>query len=270
MILLSRSQLRIVAYLSALVVLFMAFSSVIMNDLEASLTAQSYVHVWKNTSTQSDMFSETSKDALETLGTFRGINEQNTETLGMYFGTVSPRVTRAEDESLNPVQPFSTSCGNGTILVVLVASDPKRFDRRSTIRQTWGNCKRFMTLLSAMRSRWSEVMEGKDPVRVVFLLGRRSDSRLQSAVDKEALVHRDIVLGNFQDHYRNLTLKTLVGLKWACCNCKSARYVLKTDDDVFVNIFKLMKWLVKSPRRKLYTGTCKGGSPVIRNPAHKW
>ena len=40
----------------------------------------------------------------------------------------------------------------------------------------------------------------------------------------------------FQDTYRNLTLKTVMGLKWSAIFCPQARHVMKTDDDIFVNV----------------------------------
>ena len=40
----------------------------------------------------------------------------------------------------------------------------------------------------------------------------------------------------FQDTYRNLTLKTVMGLKWSAIFCPQAKFVMKTDDDIFVNL----------------------------------
>ncbi len=39
-----------------------------------------------------------------------------------------------------------------------------------------------------------------------------------------------------QDTYHNLTLKTVMGLKWASIFCPQAKFVLKTDDDIYVNL----------------------------------
>ena len=48
----------------------------------------------------------------------------------------------------------------------------------------------------------------------------------------------------FQDSYYNLTLKTVMGLKWVKDHCSQARFVMKTDDDIFVNLPKLHKALL--------------------------
>ena len=49
----------------------------------------------------------------------------------------------------------------------------------------------------------------------------------------------------FQDIYYNLTLKTVMGLKWTSIYCNQAKYIMKTDDDIFVNIPLLHRAAVK-------------------------
>ena len=48
-----------------------------------------------------------------------------------------------------------------------------------------------------------------------------------------------------QDTYHNLTLKTVMGLKWTSIFCPQARFVMKTDDDIFVNLSDLHEALTK-------------------------
>ena len=43
----------------------------------------------------------------------------------------------------------------------------------------------------------------------------------------------------------NLTIKSVMGLKWSAIFCPQARHVLKTDDDIFVNVPLLHKVLLK-------------------------
>ena len=49
----------------------------------------------------------------------------------------------------------------------------------------------------------------------------------------------------FQDIYYNLTLKTVMGLKWTSIYCNQAKYIMKTDDDIFVNVPLLHRVAVK-------------------------
>ncbi len=81
------------------------------------------------------------------------------------------------------------------------------------------------------------------------------------------------------DTYRNLTYKSVMWLRWAADYCPNAKYLLKLDDDIFVNIFKMMDYL---RREELYAFSkheeekwkifCKvwRGMPVIRKPGNRW
>ena len=46
---------------------------------------------------------------------------------------------------------------------------------------------------------------------------------------------------DFADTYHNLTYKGVAALKWIDMYCSQAVFVLKTDDDIFVNTFALMR-----------------------------
>ena len=44
---------------------------------------------------------------------------------------------------------------------------------------------------------------------------------------------------SFIDTYANLTLKSLVLLHWFTQRCEGSQYVMKTDDDMYINLVKL-------------------------------
>ncbi|GLH01495.1 Beta-1,3-galactosyltransferase brn, partial [Gryllus bimaculatus] len=67
----------------------------------------------------------------------------------------------------------------------------------------------------------------------------------QRALDRENQLHGDLVQGSFRDSYRNMTYKHVMTLKWAAYHCPGALYVLKTDDDVFVNSPELLRFLAR-------------------------
>ncbi len=96
-------------------------------------------------------------------------------------------------------------------LLVLVASAVGHTDRRAAIRATWGR----KDEAAARRA------------RVVFMLGRGE------AEDGD---EEDVLQEDFVDSYHNLTIKTMMGLKWAAVFCPQAKFLLKTDDDIFVNL----------------------------------
>jgi len=60
-------------------------------------------------------------------------------------------------------------------------------------------------------------------------------------VNREFERHKDLVQGNFIDSYRNLTLKAVLGLRWLSQYCRQAPFVIKTDDDTFINIFEIVR-----------------------------
>ncbi|GBP04841.1 Beta-1,3-galactosyltransferase 5 [Eumeta japonica] len=143
---------------------------------------------------------------------------------------------------------------DGPLLAVIISSDPGNLDRRKAIRQTWGgSC---------------------DTTKVVFLFGETENTTVARTVQMESATFRDIVQGNFIDSYRNMTYKHMMGLKWATHHCPTARYVLKTDDDLFVNmgalrIFLMDKLLPRQTKNRIFCEVLSNVG-VIRNVSSKW
>jgi hypothetical protein len=142
-------------------------------------------------------------------------------------------------------------------VVILVHSAPENFNKRKVIRETWGS--------SDARS------------RLIFLLGSVNSTSLQDKIDFESRVHEDVVQGNFKDAYRNMTYKHVMALKWFVYNCPNAPFLLKTDDDVFVNTPLLLNYLeTPSPshqrfhRGKLLFCVEVGHAKVKRTFRSKW
>ncbi|XP_014261648.1 beta-1,3-galactosyltransferase 5 [Cimex lectularius] len=104
------------------------------------------------------------------------------------------------------------SCNATPLVAVIVHSAPNNIYHRRMIRSTWGNA-----------------------LDIVFMVGETNSSSIQNQLEEEMKEHSDIVQGTFIDSYRNMTYKHVMGLKWATYHCPGARYILKTDDDVFVN-----------------------------------
>nr|XP_033780793.1 beta-1,3-galactosyltransferase 4-like [Geotrypetes seraphini] len=109
-------------------------------------------------------------------------------------------------------------------LLNLVVSSPSNFEARQAIRQTWGS---------------TEELKGLR-IRTLFAVGQPQAPDVQVLLEQEFIEHRDLVQGTFHDTYRNLTLKTLMLLRWASTFCPEAHFLLKVDDDVFVNTKRLV------------------------------
>ncbi|XP_039747985.1 uncharacterized protein LOC120625116 isoform X1 [Pararge aegeria] len=80
--------------------------------------------------------------------------------------------------------------------------------------------------------------------KLVFLLGlpsQENDTSIQDKIEEEVEKYGDVIQEGFVDSYNNLTLKSIMMLKWVTNNCnESVRYFLKTDDDVYVNVPNLV------------------------------
>ena len=134
-------------------------------------------------------------------------------------------------------------------LLILVPSLPHHMFNRQIIRETWGQ---FSKNASLQFKNIPEPME----VKLVFILGRWVNERVRHIITQEQKKHGDIVVGDFEDSYKNLTRKILFGLKWMTMFCGKADYILKVDVDVYVNVHKVLKTLTEHPAN--VTGTIYG------------
>ena len=53
---------------------------------------------------------------------------------------------------------------------------------------------------------------------------------------EESDKYSDLVITEHFDTYNNLTLKTLAAFDWMLTFCPQAEYLLKTDDDMFIQV----------------------------------
>ncbi|KAL3857932.1 hypothetical protein ACJMK2_012557 [Sinanodonta woodiana] len=147
-------------------------------------------------------------------------------------------------------------CQNIESLFILVIfhSAAFHFDQRKFLRQTWAN-------KDLLRSH---------TMRVLFLVGLPREYSIQERLQKENDQHGDIVQGDFIDDYHNLTHKGVMGFKWIIENCNNAKYVIKIDDDVFVNVFYLIEIVlpvVEKHPRHIFCYT-RENNTVARNGRH--
>ncbi|XP_067172550.1 beta-1,3-galactosyltransferase 5-like [Apteryx mantelli] len=148
-------------------------------------------------------------------------------------------------------------CARGQVLLILVTSAPGNVEARHVIRRTWA------------------AQEGRpaNQWQTVFLVGQAANAEVAQRMQRERQEFGDILVGNYKDTYRNLTLKVMHGLKWASEQCQPY-YILKTDDDCFVNTDRLPTFLAElnTVRTGLYVGSLfsREKRQVIREPSSKW
>lgn len=144
-------------------------------------------------------------------------------------------------------------------LVLFIPVAPSNVEARDVIRKTWGN---------------EKLVLGQQ-VETLFILGvtRGADAeQQQEKLRQESLQHHDLIQSNFQDSYRNLTIKTMVMLEWLAAHCRNVSYVIKIDSDMFLHVQNLVKLLLdpSTAKQNYMTGLVWWHSPVLRNPFNKF
>ncbi|XP_004533420.1 beta-1,3-galactosyltransferase 1 [Ceratitis capitata] len=168
-------------------------------------------------------------------------------------------------------------CDNKIFLLVVVCSSMQNFAMRQIIRETWGNTSNFNygmfkklhyrfegQYLSPTVERlkyYSEYLNIPNdddvttapaiiPVKVYFLLGRNRPDAYEynettALIRTESEQYGDIIQENFIDTYNNLTLKSVLALKWMNQRCSQrSAFFMKADDDTFLNMPNLLHYLL--------------------------
>jgi beta-1,3-galactosyltransferase 1 len=120
------------------------------------------------------------------------------------------------------LKPSDNFCGRDygqdLLFVGFVPITPKNTHQRASIRTTWAK------------------YQSNETFRVAFVIGKSEDENVNRALEIESKLFDDIVQVNFADTYFNLTTKSMMGFRWVSTYCSNAKYTLKVDDDVVVNI----------------------------------
>ena len=137
--------------------------------------------------------------------------------------------------------------------LITINSAVRNFTQRMRIRNSWLTLKRTHPYFI---------------VKHMFVLALP----VTPEVREEARRYNDILVGDFVDHYRNLTRKTVFGFRWSLGQCPDVRYFMKMDDDTYINL----DGLINSFRHEAYNapsmvGRCYPEHFVERRPPdHKW
>jgi hypothetical protein len=125
---------------------------------------------------------------------------------------------------LNPASLCDTNNKNESFLFIgFVIISPHSFHKRQLIRNTWAN----KTLFSSK-------------LRVVFIVGKSKDEEINAQIENEFNTNQDILQLKFIDSYFKITKKVMLGFKWIHARCSNVMYVLRINEDVFVNTFAMI------------------------------
>lgn len=171
--------------------------------------------------------------------------------------TVLPSVNPHDFKCL--INPKDLCSSKNLHFIIYVHSAPRNYKKRQTIRQTWG----------------ARSVLKKYHMRVVFIMGVVADQTVMDQVRLESNTYGDIVVENFLDTYRNLTYKAIAGLKWVSNYCDAVTYVIKSDDDILIDMPALMEQMNSTEIRSYGTKNiimCNQWvrMKVIRDKKSKW
>ena len=154
------------------------------------------------------------------------------------------------------------ACDESTSVVILVHSFHTKTAVREAIRTTWGSVAR------SPNPYWPSLGHLNHTLRLYFVLGIHKDHGLNDLMIEENAKHGDIIMGNFYDSYANMTLKSLLGLKFLVEFCNFPRFLIKSDDDMFLNLPGILNFLQEIPFSRFITGPLCVHSKVYRTG--KW
>ena len=119
-------------------------------------------------------------------------------------------------------------CKDDQHFFISVISSTKNFKRRNRIRNAW------VRHLNASAS-------------YAFVMGRTTNETVQKLIEKESDIFGDIIQIDMVDTYFNLAIKVAALLNWINSYCPLIPFVLKCDDDVYVNVENLAAVLPNLP-----------------------
>ncbi|XP_033249718.1 beta-1,3-galactosyltransferase 5-like [Drosophila miranda] len=116
----------------------------------------------------------------------------------------------------------------------------------------WGSYPKLLILITsaesnlmarmAIRHTWMHYGSRRD-VGMAFVLGSTTNAKLNEALNQENYLYGDMIRGHFIDSHINLTLKTISLLEWTDTHCPRVEYILKTEDDMSINVPKLLNFI---------------------------
>ncbi|XP_059142709.1 lactosylceramide 1,3-N-acetyl-beta-D-glucosaminyltransferase-like [Physella acuta] len=126
--------------------------------------------------------------------------------------------------------------GQPPYLLLVIPSVVKDVLRREAIRKTW--------LHAAETNKWPWARIHKK-IKHVFLFGHLKVSKEKDIkqIQFESNAYGDVVMADFEDSYRNLTLKILLGFRWAVKLCQGAQFLVKVDIDTLINVPLMLEFL---------------------------
>ena len=184
----------------------------------------------------------------------------NTNRNGTQFTTSTTVVNPHDFKYIINNETLCTSSVDTLSYLVFFHSKPSSKTERDELRRTWAQQNLFLNHNS----------------RLLFFMGDPNDVNVFDDVRDESAQYGDIVMEEFLDSYNNMTYKAIGGLKWIRRFCPNVKYIIKSDQDIYFNMFRLINLLqtkyVNATRFFLCQLYTDGAMPILRNrpSCSKW
>lgn len=162
---------------------------------------------------------------------------------------------------------FNYSCKPNARVVILIISSPYNYILRKNIRESFGkNNKNFkyenLRKLRNLQHNYSHCL--------LFSVGYTKDRNINKQIDLESFKNKDLIRIPILEDYRELSHKVILTLHLLNQISTNFEMILKSDDDMFIKINKMIPYLLNVDKNEVILGEILWKSPVIRDPSLKW
>ena len=192
-------------------------------------------------------------------------NNSYTPTEDIDYNTDKISITNDELGDISITSPTNTSEGdflrnsnssNTTVqyedsyyIVFIIPTHPSKITIRQAIRETWANVSAWSLLAN-------EEWEDKKKIRLMFVFGALEDSSNSTEFQEELSQNDDMfVVSNIKESYYTLRYKVLWGIEYSSQHF-NYKFLVKTDDDIMVNLPVLVRVMSSFTPGLRYVGRC--------------
>ncbi|XP_065663700.1 beta-1,3-galactosyltransferase 1 isoform X2 [Hydra vulgaris] len=175
------------------------------------------------------------------------------------FKPIAQSINNKNEFQNNKLKTIQPKCRTPLSFLILVHSSAENIKRRLAIRYSWGS----------PQNRFNKQLTSNLTYSTVFAVGRSLSTAVNKMIAQEASLYSDILFIDILDTYRNLSYKTLNSLIWSSNYCRP-NFLLKTDDDCYVNVVNILNFLKSEPLLPLYTGRVQWFMPPNRDNTSKF
>ena len=114
-------------------------------------------------------------------------------------------------------------------IILIVLNRMSKFLQRQFIRTTYGNLSSFQ---NQVKWNW----------KIIFIIGKPVTRDEELFIHDEFTIFGDLLVTNVAEYYKTVpTKKLLIAFDYLDKKCPKVKYLVKTDDDVYIHIPKLEK-----------------------------